>query len=203
MAILYQTFLKKLMANTGPKFRSSIKRVRVWFRQQAKQLQSASALEALDADTGQLKKRKYMAKSNIGDMAMFLYDPKWKKILPYYDTVPVIFMIEQYPDGFLGINLHYLPHKERAMLMDALYNDKLINKVTEKQKFILSYQILKNATKLKYFKPCVKRYLYKHVRSKIKVIEPQSWDMVLFLPLERFKKATREQVWKDSLKKAG
>jgi len=203
MAILYQTFLKKLMANTGPKFRSSIKRVRVWFRQQAKSLQSASALDALDADTGTLKKRKYMAKSNIGDMALFLYDPKHKKTLPYYDTVPVIFMIEQYPDGFLGINLHYLPHKERAMLMDALYNDKLINKVTEKQKFILSYQILKNATKLKYFKPCVKRYLYKHVRSKIKVIEPQSWDMVLFLPLERFKKATREQVWKDSLKKAG
>ena len=44
----------------------------------------------------------------FGKLNMFMYDPKLKKKLPYYDTFPLVLPIESYSDGFLGLNLHYL-----------------------------------------------------------------------------------------------
>ena len=44
----------------------------------------------------------------IGNMYMFRYEPKLKESLPYYDRFPIVFPIEPYSDGFLGLNFHYL-----------------------------------------------------------------------------------------------
>ena len=53
-----------------------------------------------------------------GRMFMYFYDPKHKKTLPYYDRFPLIFMVEKAERGFYGLNLHYLPHKQRAIFFD-------------------------------------------------------------------------------------
>ena len=55
-----------------------------------------------------------------GRMFMYFYDPKHKKTLPYYDRFPLIFMVEKAERGFYGLNLHYLPHKQRAIFFDRL-----------------------------------------------------------------------------------
>ena len=55
-----------------------------------------------------------------GRLNMFIYDPKFKKTLPYYDTFPLVLPLEKYNDGFLGINLHYLPIPLRIRLLDKL-----------------------------------------------------------------------------------
>lgn len=135
----------------------------------------------------------------IGDMMMFVYDPKLKKTLPYYDTFPLIFPVKMVKGGFHGINMHYLPYRHRALLMDALLQTQLNNtKFDESTKIRLSYEVLKSASKYKYFEPCYKHYLNKHVQSRFIWIPPSEWDFALFLPTERFKKATKEQVWQDS-----
>lgn len=134
----------------------------------------------------------------IGSMYLFVYDPKHKKTLPYYDTYPLIFVINKYDDGFLGINFHYLPPALRARLMDSLYELQNNTKLNPQTRLKVSYQILKSAARYKYFKPTVKRYLYSHVRSRFMLIRPIEWDMTLFLPLARFKKAPIMKVWKDS-----
>lgn len=131
--------------------------------------------------------------SSIGSMYMFHYDPKWKDILPWYDTYPLIFMVELYNDGFSGINLHYLPPYHRAKLMDALYGITLKHKDT--MKIQISYDILNNARRFRLFKHCYKRYLTTHLQSKLLFIEPSKWDTALMLPLQRFHKASEEQVW--------
>ena len=41
----------------------------------------------------------------FGRLNMFIYDPKLKKKLPYYDTFPLVLPLENYNDGFLGIKL--------------------------------------------------------------------------------------------------
>ena len=46
----------------------------------------------------------------VGKMYMFSYDPKTKADLPYYDTVPLVIITEPMPNGFSGINLHYLAY---------------------------------------------------------------------------------------------
>jgi hypothetical protein len=135
----------------------------------------------------------------LGQMYMFQYDPKWKKELPFYDRFPIIFPIRFYDDGFLGMNFHYLPLTYRAKLMDALMDSQLTNqKFDETTRMKASYQILKSAAKYKYFVPTIKRYLYDHVRSEFIYILPSEWSIALFLPTQRFSKATEQEVWKES-----
>jgi hypothetical protein len=133
-----------------------------------------------------------------GRMYMFTYDAKHKDTLPYWDAFPMIFVVDRFPGGFYGINLHYLQPVLRAKLMDALYmiaNNRLYNDTT---RLMVSYQVLKNASTMKFFKPCFKMYLTDHVKSQFIYIEPQEWDIALMLPAQKFQKATSAQVWKES-----
>jgi len=137
----------------------------------------------------------------IGQMYLFAYDPKHKKTLPYYDRFPLIFPFDYADGGFYGINLHYLSPQHRAQLMDALYG--LINNLDQDEttQLRLSYQILKRSSKFKYFAPCVKHYLNSHVQSPFYYINPDEWDAALFLPLQRFEKASSSKVYVDSINK--
>ena len=56
----------------------------------------------------------------IGKMYFFWYDPKHKDTLPMYDRFPLVFPIERYPDGFLGLNLHYVDYATRQALISKL-----------------------------------------------------------------------------------
>ena len=168
-----------------------------WLRQQALQTKGVDPQTLID-DAGAFKRLTGITENSIGKMYMFSYDPKHKDILPYYDNYPLIFPVEMYSDSFLGINLHYLPPMLRAKLMDALMatiNNKKYNKTT---KLVMSYQILKSASKFKYFEPCLKKYLFSHVRSPFVYIAPNEWNIALMLPTERFVGASKSQVFKDS-----
>lgn len=138
--------------------------------------------------------------TNIGPgrVYLFTYDPKHKKTLPYYDTFPCIIPLERYKDGFLALNLHYLPPVLRARLFDALLDTVNNSKIDENVKMKLSYKILKGVANNKHYKPCIKRYLGKHVRSRFIRVEPDAWAPAIFLPVENFQKASKRQVWADS-----
>lgn len=134
-----------------------------------------------------------------GQMYMFLYDPKGKDTLPFYDRFPLIFPYKMVPGGFYGLNLHYLPPMYRAKLMDALFTDRVSGLgYTDKTKLNINYNILNSTARYKYFKPCVKHYLNSHVQSKFIYIHPNEWDLALMLPSERFVGATNQQVWDNS-----
>lgn len=123
----------------------------------------------------------------IGNMYMFVYDPKFKKTLPVYDTYPLVFPIEMYTDGFLGINLHYLPPLARISLMRALEDTKNNNKYNESTRLVVSYRILKGySSRFVGVESCIKRYLYGHVRSNFNYVQPTDWQKVAMLPLQRF-----------------
>ena len=67
-----------------------------------------------DRNIGQVKLPK------IGRLYLFQYDAKMKDILPYWDVWPLIFPFDYAPNGFYGINLHYLAPKDRIKLMITL-----------------------------------------------------------------------------------
>lgn len=135
---------------------------------------------------------------SIGRMYFFSYDPKYKATLPYYDRFPLIFKVGQYRGGFEGINMHYLPYRLRARLMDALYETSNNKRYDETTRLRITYDLLKAATKYKEFKPTYKKYLNQHVRSRFVEIGATEWDIALFLPVERFEKASKTAVWRDS-----
>ena len=85
--------------------------------------------------------------------------------------------------------------------MDALYGTRTNSRYDDTTKLRISYNILKSAAKFRYFEPCVKQYLYTQMKSQFFYIEPEEWDVALFLPLERFQKASKTQVFADSRKK--
>lgn len=171
---------------------------RDWYRDQAKQVKRSEIQE--DRFIRQMGVDRYENRFRLGHMYMFIYDPKHKETLPYYDRFPLIFPINRAKGGFLGINFHYLPLPLRARLMDALYDVTSNDRFDETTKLRASYDILNGAARYKEFKPTVKHYLSNHVRSRLVYIAPSEWDVALFLPTERFEKASKTQVWNDSRK---
>jgi len=134
----------------------------------------------------------------IGSMMLFGYNPKTKDTLPYYDRFPLVFVTDIHSDGFHGINMHYLPNKYRAILMDGLYR---IAESEDEQRLALSYALLKSVRELRFYKPCYKRYLNSHTVTNYVNIERKYWDIALFLPLARFEKANKTRIHADSIKK--
>jgi hypothetical protein len=123
----------------------------------------------------------------IGKMYFFKYDAKWKAVLPKWDRYPLVFPIERYNDGFLGLNLHYLTPKERSLFLGRLQEYATAKNLTENSKLRLTYELISSTKKLDSLsRPCIKRYLYDHVRSKFVEIPATEWDRVVQLPLEHF-----------------
>lgn len=152
---------------------------------------------------------KFVSIPKLGNMYLFAYDPKTKDKLPYYDIFPLVIPFASVrmkgyagdSEGFMGLNLHYLPYTERAIVMNAVYQNHLNNKkLDETTRFRLNYQILQRVARMRYFEPCVKRYNFEYMRSRFLEISPDEWDMALFLNLARFQKASQRTVWYDSRK---
>lgn len=138
-------------------------------------------------------------KNFIGHMFLFEYDPKLKVTLPYWDKFPLVFPLDvKNGQSMLAINMHYLPILTRARLLDNF--QRMIDK--EKKTFInINYKMIEDQDHLKYAIPCIKRYLFKHIVSRLVPIDPLDWDLVIAAPLDRFQKASANKVWDDSLKK--
>lgn len=136
-------------------------------------------------------RRKIMANADrsrtnatIGKMYFFWYDPKHKDKLPLYDRFPLVFPIERYPDGFLGLNMHYLSFSERSYLLSQLMKFRSNNKMDETTKLRLTYDLLASTKRLATAsRPCIKRYLFTQVRSPFVEITSDEWDKALELPV--------------------
>jgi hypothetical protein len=134
-------------------------------------------------------------------MYFYFYDPKTKDSLEYYDRFPLVIPIEQYRDGFLGLNLHYIHPKQRIILLDKLSETASNNNFDAKTKLKLNYSYLANASKVFEATPCIKRYLYSHIQSRFLEITADEWDIAVLLPVESFVGASNSKVYADSRKK--
>ena len=137
-----------------------------------------------------------------GKLYMYFYDPKTKADLPYYDKFPLVFPFRKTDDGFIGLNMHYLPHKLRLVLMDRLLMFKNNDKFDATTKLRYSWQLIDGVSKFALAKPCVKRYLKDHLRSPLVNVTADDWATAMMLPVERFVGASSAQVWAESKAKA-
>lgn len=181
-------------------FRADIKRGTkssiAWFRKKVADMTKISRTKLLNDEAV-----KQVSTPLVGRMFMYFYDPKYKKILPYYDRFPLIIMVKKAPGGFYGINLHYLPPVLRAKFFDKLLDYSNNNKYNKSTRFKMSYDLLNKTSKLSAFKPCYKKYLTKHIKSRISEISATEWEIAIFLPTEQFVKKGKNSIWKDSRSK--
>ncbi|MDP7366585.1 MAG: hypothetical protein QGH83_04930 [Candidatus Pacebacteria bacterium] len=164
-----------------------------WFKEKIKQAGASARMRAVTPN--QLLKRQPEDNIMLGKMFFYKYDPKWAKKLPYWDMYPLVFPFEKAPGGFYGLNLHYIPPRDRAILMDSLNQYANNDKYDKTTRLQLSYQLLKKYGRAV---PCVKRYLGDHVVSQTVRVDADEWEIAIFLPVERFQKESKNTVWKDS-----
>ena len=172
---------------------------KAWFNQQvtllSKQRITANNLMR-NSDENRLK-----ARIIPGNLYMYFYDPKTKADLPYYDRFPMVLPYKSVPGGFLGLNLHYLPYQMRAILMHRLMAFKTNDKMDGNTRIKYSWSLIDGVSKYAAAAPCIKHYLLPHVKSPFRKVEAKDWGTAMLLPVEKFVGATKEQVWKDSIKK--
>ena len=166
--------LDKLVDNQGSSYKSNS-----WYRNNVKKIYDKATARKL------MNQGKLIGRPSVGRLNLFFYDPKTKDRLPYYDRFPLVFIIELYEDGFLGMNFHYLPYNLRARLLEELDN----------RNFRRNYSQLK---RIKLIRPTIKRYLRAHYRSGFMRLEKDDYIPAIFMPVAKFEKASESKVFADS-----
>lgn len=170
---------------------------RDWYRDTASKATGIQPLKLIKSDQDRMRSH-----IRLGDMYLYHYNPKYRDTLPYYDRFPLVFPFRKVNNGWYGINLHYLSLPYRAKLMDGLYDLSTSQKYDEQTRLRLNYNLLNGASKFRYFKPTVHRYLISKVQSRLVYIHPSEWDIALFLPIQRFysvnKRIKAETVYRES-----
>ena len=131
-----------------------------------------------------------------GRMYMMFYNAKHKKTLPWYDRFPLIIPFDKraVDDGFLAINLHYIPPMARQGLLEELY------KYPTEEGVMIDYQYFKAVPGLRSAMPCVKRYLYSNIRRVPLQVQKEYWDVASMLPTVDFGKVNTNTVYANSRK---
>jgi hypothetical protein len=123
-----------------------------------------------------------------GLMNLMYYDPKLKDSLPYYDIFPLVIPIKRLNDGFIGINFHYLSVPLRLGLLEKM------QPLAQEGRRIGWNRV----SKFRYIKPCVKRYLATHVKSRFLKIEEEQMQLAAMMPVQRFRKESYRKVHAES-----
>ena len=162
-----------------------------WYREKIKEFGTPKSQQLI-------RDGKKQSRPFYGLLNMFFYAPKHAKKLPYYDTFPLVLPIEKYSDGFLGINMHYLPIPLRIKLLDQLVDYSNNTKFDVTTKLIVTYKKLNKGLTGKLMKPTIHRYLAGYTKSQFRRIDADEFTVATLLPVARFKKATTAEVWKES-----
>ena len=171
-----------------------------WLNKRVQKMNNPSALiRPLVREKGRFVRPSDRNKFLMGGLYFFAYDPKTKADLPYYDKFPMVIPLRRHSDGFIGLNLHYLPIRYRIQFMKKLLPFALYNDEDEIKRIRVTYPMLDASSRFKEFRPCIKKYLYNHIKSRIIAVEPEEWDIALYLPLQQFKKAPAKEVWQESI----
>tara|TARA_B100000131_G_C17756886_1_gene467503 strand:+ start:49 stop:609 length:561 start_codon:yes stop_codon:yes gene_type:complete len=159
-----------------------------WFRNKIKEFGEPKSADLI-------RDGKRTTVPTFGLLNMFIYDPKLKDKLPYYDTFPLVLPVEEYNDGFLGINLHYLSIPMRMSLLDRLMTFSNNDKFDKSTELRVTYRRLKN---IRLIKPCLKRYLATHVKTNFRKVEADEFVVATLLPVQQFKKRGDKYVFNKS-----
>ena len=189
------TYYEKIFEKNRYNARDAAMKSRAWFQQQMTLLgkQSIQPMRMIKSSS-----EKNTTRVLPGQMYLFMYEPKTQDSLPYWDQFPLVFPFRKLPDGFIGLNMHYLPYPLRIKLLDRLMEFKNNNRLDETTKLKFSWNLIQGISRLRIAEPCVHRYLMSHLKSPMKRVDSADWASALMLPVERFVGASRQQVWSES-----
>ena len=165
-----------------------VKKSADWYRRNVQSLSDRITARRL------MNSGKLIGRPSAGRLNMFLYDPKTKARLPYYDVFPLVLPLEPIKGGFLGMNFHYLPYLLRFRLLERLQRFAS-GGFKSNTKIEASYDLVKG---INLVKPTIKKYLFGYTRSQFLRIDFDEAALAAYLPVQQFRKAGVGKVWADS-----
>jgi squalene cyclase len=174
--------------------KESVTKAKKWFDEQVKMMSVYSRVQP----SRLIAEGKTVTKILPGKMYFFVYDPKYKETLPYYDTFPLVLPFDRDATGFIGLNLHYVDYRTRVMMFKELERIANVKGITDNKRLQFSWDLIRGVSKLQPAQDCVKRYLFAHVKSPFVEVPSSSWYTAMMLPVQRFVKASKESVWARS-----
>jgi hypothetical protein len=160
-----------------------------WYRSQVNKIASGTTAQQL------FRQGKLARRPSVGRLNLFGYNPKLRKTLPYYDVFPLVLPLEAFAGGFIGMNFHYLPPLLRMRLLERMQATATDRDFDKDTKFDVTYNDVK---RLSIVKPTIKKYLYSYVQTGFLRINADEAATAIFLPVQRFKKASETKVYADS-----
>lgn len=118
-------------------------------------------------------------KIEYGHMYFFRYDAKTKETMDYWDEYPLIIPFGVKGNLMYALNLHYIPPRIRAGVIDMFrQKDGTLVPLESTIKILADDPI---------FKPAIHSYYPNLIVSDIQLIEPDDWENIIFLPLANFR----------------
>lgn len=150
-----------------------------WFRQEVARIRKTpiNPKSFIVADGGEIAKR-----IEIGKMYVFRYAPKYMDTLAVWDEYPLVLPFSGTPDGFIGINFHYLPYRQRAWVLDKLTK----NVGSEAKKLRVSWQILNGLSRVDVGSWATHRYIAKNITTPLRLVNPEDYAKAILLPIAKF-----------------
>lgn len=146
--------------------------------------------KAMDLTSGTVQKKLLSSGRGsttiIGNLYFFKYDPKLKAKLNMYDKYPMAFPIKMYSDGFLGVNMHWLPMGERKDFVKAVneYRMTEVNRTSINAEFLVMMEKSKRIYDL--MPKAIHRYLISHTRSSFIRILPEEYEKAVQLKIDEW-----------------
>ena len=97
----------------------------------------------------------------------------------------------------MGMNFHYLPPLLRFRLLERMQATASDTKFDKNTRFEVNYDDVKS---IKIVKPTIKKYLYAYCQTGFLRINADEAAIAIYLPVQRFKKASDAAVYSDSRK---
>lgn len=205
---LIKRYIRKYRLNYGPEAKRNIRRSHLWFMDRVSKDANLTPNHMMKAFADS-KKPVQGVRHIIGRMFYFKYDALHKDTLPYWDMYPLVFFFnfvkgdgikfgERGVTYLFGLNLHYLPPRLRLLVFEDIIKLRNEKAYRSKTRIRLTWAALKKFANHNLYKHCVKVYRADHFRSQMFEIEPQYWEVVLFMRTARFQKASQAEVWKDA-----
>ena len=160
-----------------------------WYRGQVNRIASGTTAREL------FRQGKLARRPSVGRLNLFGYNPKLRRTLPYHDVFPLVLPLEAISGGFIGMNFHYLPPLLRTRLLERMQATATDKNFDRNTKFDVTYSDVKN---LNIVKPTIKKYLYSYVQTGFLRINADEAATAIYLPVQRFKKASEARVYADS-----
>ena len=151
-------------------------------------------------ESGGIEIQKRDTVKSVGSLYLFSYNPVTKQKLEFYDTFPLVLITGVQRGKFSGVNLHFVPPIQRMSLMQKLLGD--FNPKIEGSFNGINFSYLNTDEGRSIVKPCYRTYFDQRISSiNIMSIGPEDWVTAARMPLERFRKLSRESVWANTRRK--